>query len=113
MKSKGLNVPVLSDIGHRHSCFGEITEVGDTNIRNINDYKENTGYVMEESSIYNNNNNNNGIVSLASAIDIYSNNTCNIKHGALSAQVSVLSCITTWGQPDSSLEMGYPPFALY
>ena len=89
----------MTYIGHRDSCFGEITEVGyDANIRNINENKENSGYMMEKSSTCSNNinemvslsNNINEMVSLASAIDSFSNNTCNIKHVALSGQVSIV-----------------------
>ena len=89
IKIRELNVPILNDIGHRDSCFGEITEVGyDANIRNINKNKENSGYMMEKSSTCSNNINE--MVLLASAIDSFSNNTCNIKHVALSGQVSIV-----------------------
>ena len=107
LKITDLNVLVLNDTGYGHLCLGEIAEVFDgANIRDINKYKENAGYMVENPSMYGSNNNE--IVSIASANNSCSSNTCNIKHGALSGQVSILSCITVWGQPDFSLDMGDP-----
>ena len=90
-------------------CLCESTEVGVyTNIRSINDPSTNTSYIMKKSSIFCDWIN--IIVSFASVINIHCNNTCNIKHSALSGQVSILSRSNTWGQPDSSLDVGDPPF---
>ena len=48
-KITDFNVPVLNDIGHGHSCLGEITEVGGaTNSRNIYKNTEKVGNMEEK-----------------------------------------------------------------
>ena len=73
IKNKELDVPVLNDIGHGHSCLGEITKAGDdTDISNITKNKE-SSYMVEKPSMYGINNNE--MVSIASANNRSSNNT--------------------------------------
>ena len=104
-KTNSLNVLVLNNTGYGHLCLGEITEGGDgNNIRDVTLFIEGCSYSAAKPNMYGSNSID--IVSIASIDDVYSNKTCNMKHGALSGQVSILSCITGQGKPDSSLDMG-------